>query len=70
MPTGTVVDFDEYVGLGHVDADDGARYLFHCVEIADGTRTIEVGTTVRFDIMIKLGSPEASNLRPTDDATS
>ena len=23
--------------------DDGTSYLFHCVEIADGTRTIEVG---------------------------
>ena len=70
MPTGTVVDFDEYVGLGHVDAKDGARYLFHCVEIADGTRTIEVGTRVLFDLMVKLGSPEASNLRPAGNATS
>jgi CspA family cold shock protein len=67
MPTGTVVHFDEHVGLGHVDADDGRRYLFHCVEIADGTRTIDVGTTVQFDLMVKLGSPEASNLRPAPE---
>ena len=69
MPTCTVVDFDGHVGLGHVDADDGGRYLFHCVEIADGTRTIDVGARVRFDLMIKLGSPEASNLRPASDPT-
>ena len=43
MPLGTVIDFDDHVGLGHVEADDGAVYLFHCVEIADGTRTIDVG---------------------------
>ena len=61
---GTVVDFDEHVGLGHVDADDGTRYLFHCVEIADGTRTIDVGTRVQFDVMVKFDSPEASQLRP------
>jgi cold shock CspA family protein len=61
---GIVVDFDEYVGLGHVDADDGQRYLFHCVEIADGSRTIAVGTRVGFDLMVKLGSPEAAQLRP------
>jgi cold shock CspA family protein len=70
MPTGTVAEFDAYVGLGHVDADDGVRYLFHCVEIADGTRTIDVGARVRFDLMIKLGTPEASNLRPASDPTA
>jgi len=61
---GTVVDFDEHVGLGHVEAADGTRYLFHCVEIADGSRTIDVGAGVRFDLMVKFGSPEAAQLRP------
>ena len=46
MPVGRVSDFDEHVGLGHVTADDGDRHLFHCVEIADGTRTIDVGADV------------------------
>ncbi|CAN5783897.1 MAG: cold shock domain-containing protein [Ilumatobacteraceae bacterium] len=64
MPTGNVVEFDDHVGLGQVEAEDGTRYLFHCVEIADGGRTIEVGTRVEFDLMVKLGSPEASALRP------
>ena len=64
MPTGRVRDFDEHVGLGHVAADDGAEYLFHCVEIADGSRTIAVGTDVEFDLLRKFGRDEASQLRP------
>ena len=65
MPIGTVVDFDDHVGLGHVDAEDGVRYLFHCVEIADATRTIEVGTAVEFDLLTKFGRDEAARLRPS-----
>ena len=38
-------------------------YLFHCVEIADGTRTIEVGAAVEFDLLLKLGADEAADLR-------
>ena len=59
-----VVDFDEHVGLGHVADDDGAELLFHCVEIADGTRTIPVGQDVEFDLLRKFGRDEAANLRP------
>ena len=64
MPRGVVFEFDDHVGLGHVrDDGDGTSYLFHCVEIADGTRTIDVGTAVEFDLMVKFGRPEAANLR-------
>jgi cold shock CspA family protein len=61
---GRVSDFDEHVGLGHVVDADGATLLFHCVEIADGTRTIPVGQDVEFDVLRKFGRDEASNLRP------
>ena len=64
MPIGKVIAFDEHVGLGEVRSDDDKVYLFHCVEIADGTRTIEVGVSVEFDLMLKLGRFEASRLRP------
>ena len=64
MPTGTVTDFDEHVGLGHVTAPDGTGYLFHCVEIADGTRRIDVGAEVTFDLLTKFGRDEAAQLRP------
>ena len=63
MPFGRVTDFDDHVGLGHVEADNGAVHLFHCVEIADGTRTIDVGADVEFDVLVKFGHDEAANLR-------
>ncbi|MFZ4516503.1 MAG: hypothetical protein ACOYN3_09365 [Acidimicrobiia bacterium] len=47
---GRVIAFDESRGLGEVQADaDGAVYRFHCTQIADGTRTIAVGTLVTFE---------------------
>jgi cold shock CspA family protein len=64
VPTGRVIAFDEHVGLGEVESDDGQQYLFHCVEIADGSRTIEIGAAVEFELMLKLGRFEASRLRP------
>ena len=62
--SGIVTSFDEHVGLGEVTAADGAGYLFHCVEIADGSRTIDVGARVRFTTMRKFGKLEAASLRP------
>ena len=63
---GRVVDFDEHVGLGEVEADDGARYSFHCTRIANGTRTIEVGTAVTFELVPgHLGRWEASGVAPS-----
>jgi cold shock CspA family protein len=64
MPTGKVIAFDEHVGLGEVESTDGEVYLFHCVEIADGSRTIDIGAAVEFDLMRKLGRLEGAQLRP------
>ena len=61
---GTVVVFDAQVGLGEVEADDGTRLPFHCIVIADGSRSIEVGARVSFDLLAKLGRWEASSIRP------
>lgn len=61
--TGTVATFDPAVGLGTVVSDAGEGHLFHCIEIADGTRSIEVGATVSFDLLAKFGRYEAANLR-------
>ena len=49
--TGTVTEFDDPRGLGTVTADDGATYPFHCTAIADGTRTIDVGAVVEFEVV-------------------
>ena len=59
---GVVSSFDEAAGLGVVTDDDGDTYRFHCVEIADGTRTVEVGTVVAFELLRKLGTVEAARL--------
>ena len=61
---GVVVAFDAAAGLGSVASPDGARYVFHCVEIADGSRSIDVGTEVSFRPLRKLGAVEARCLRP------
>lgn len=61
---GRVVAFDDASGLGEVERDDGIRFPFHCIEIADGTRTIAVGTAVTFALLCKLGRYEAAQLTP------
>ncbi len=61
---GVVTAFDGHVGRGVVRAG-GADYGFHCVQIADGTRTIAVGTAVEFDLVPgPLGRWEAGAIRP------
>lgn len=57
---GRVVAFDAGVGLGDVERNDGQRFQFHCIELADGTRTIDVSTAVTFGLLCKLGRYEAS----------
>ena len=46
---GAVVEFDEPRGLGSIDAD-GVHYPFHCTALLDGTRAVEVGATVAFEV--------------------
>ena len=63
--SGSVSHFDEQRGLGEVTAEGGAVYPFHCTAIADGTRTIEVGTAVRFEVVAgRLGRWEAAAIVP------
>jgi cold shock CspA family protein len=62
---GSVVDFDQAAGLGTVATADGWLWRFHCTQIADGTRTIEVGTPVSFRIGPgHLGVWEAEQVSP------
>src|SRR5690606_17599231 len=49
MWAGVVTVFDRASGTGTVLAEDGTEYPFHCIEVADGTRTIEEGTRVTFE---------------------
>lgn len=60
---GTVATFEDPAGYGTVADDDGNEWFFHCTAIADGTRTIEVGTAVVFDVSPgRLGRWEAANI--------
>ncbi|HEY1739918.1 MAG TPA: cold-shock protein [Acidimicrobiia bacterium] len=60
-----VTQFDGHIGRGVVLRADGTQYGFHCVQIADGSRTIAVGTEVDFDTTPgPLGRWEAANIRP------
>ena len=60
---GVVASFDEGAGLGTIVASDEMEYQFHCLEIADGSRSIAVGLEVSFEVLAKLGRYEASNIR-------
>ena len=51
MMQGVVVEFDDPKGYGTIRAEDGSEYFFHCTRIADGTRSIDEGTQVTFDLV-------------------
>jgi CspA family cold shock protein len=61
---GAVTGFDDDAGLGVVTTDDDVEYPFHCTQIADGSRTIPVGTPVTFELAPRLGRWEAVAVRP------
>jgi cold shock CspA family protein len=62
--TGTVTAFDERRGLGEVTASDRTIYPFHCTVILDGSRTIDVGAPVEFEVVAgPLGRWEAAAIK-------
>ncbi len=62
--SGTVQSFDEFVGLGTVVDAQGNAFNFHCTAIADGSRSIAVGTAVTFVLKQgTLGRVEAVQIR-------
>jgi len=61
--TGVVESWDEAGGHGTVRSDAGQELFFHCTAIADGSRTIEPGARVSFEVVAgRLGRWEAQNL--------
>jgi cold shock CspA family protein len=62
---GVVAHFDGAAGLGTVRGDDGRDYGFHCTQIADGSRAIDEGAAVAFEVVAgHLGRWEAAAVRP------
>jgi cold shock CspA family protein len=68
---GTVTEFDDPRGIGVVTDDAGTEFPFHCTAIADGTRQIAVGTSVRFvGRPGRLGRWEATDIAPATPAST
>jgi cold shock CspA family protein len=61
---GNVTAFDRDVGLGQITDDAGGAWPFHCIAIADGSRSIDIGAAVTFESLPKLGRYEATDIRP------
>ncbi len=64
MLNGVVHEFDEEKGYGTIVGNDGRSWFFHCTQIADGSRTVAVGTAVRFGLVARLGRYEGANVTP------
>jgi CspA family cold shock protein len=62
MLNGHVTDFDPSAGLGRITGADGVSYVFHCIEIVDGTRTIDVGQAVTFEPLPRFGAYQAATV--------
>ena len=61
---GVVAAFDEAAGTGTIVVDDAGTLPFHCIEIADGSRTITPGQRVQFQVLAKFGRYQAAQIRP------
>ena len=63
FPLMFLVIFNMVFGNTEITAADGATYPFHSTVIADGSRTIAVGTAVEFEVTAgHLGRWEASEV--------
>ncbi|MEO6318179.1 MAG: hypothetical protein ABIP36_05280 [Acidimicrobiales bacterium] len=64
---GRVASFDEPRGLGTVLATDGSAYPFHCTALLNGTRSVDEGTAVTFEVRpAGLGRWEATRIADAD----
>ena len=63
MQTGTVTEFDASRGLGLVRSSAEVDYVFHVIEIVDGTREIDIGQAVTFEPLPRFGRFQAGRIR-------
>lgn len=65
---GVVLSFDDPRGIGVIRRDDGTEYPFHCTAIADGSRTVIVGSAVTFSVGAgRMGRWEAVHIVATHE---
>ena len=62
--SGTVSSFDERRGLGEITDDAGQIWPFHCAEISDGSRRIDVGQRVSYITKFHVAREEAFEVTP------
>lgn len=63
--TGFVAQFDADKGYGTIQADDGSAYFFHCTAISDGSRRVDEGARVTFEVVAgHRGRWEAAEVSP------
>jgi CspA family cold shock protein len=62
MSQGTVKWFESEKGYGYI-ATDGPDVFVHFSAITDGTRVLEPGQQVEFDIVTGTKGPQAANVR-------
>jgi len=60
--TGTVTAFDESSGPLDGTTNYAHGHPFHCVSIADGSRSIEPGTRVSFEAGFRVARTEATSI--------
>ncbi len=66
---GTVEAYDPARGWGTIAGVDGEHLGFHCTQIADGSRAILVGATVRYvRVPAHLGAWEAAAVTSAEHA--
>lgn len=65
---GRVVEFDFERGLGVIESEAGERVIFHCTQIADGSRIVAHGAEVTYELLAKLGRYEATAITAVTQA--
>jgi cold shock CspA family protein len=48
---GRVAAFDAHRGYGTIAGDNGDSHFFHCTQIADGSRVIDIGAQVEYEVV-------------------
>lgn len=61
--SGIVTAFDDAAGLGEITDAQSQHWWFHCVSIADGSRTISIGQPVKFRSGFRVLRAEAVSIR-------
>ena len=60
----TVIAFDAEVGRGLVRAEDGIDYGFHALDVADGSRHVDLDVEVTARLAPRLGRWEVTDIEP------